>query len=117
MGEILTGENESVWRKICHSSTLPSSRSYGLTWDRTRVSAIRGRGINCLSHGAALNIDTVAYRAQKHGVRLICLCDCVIGVTRLASSFVSEPMNGLGETLVDAYTYIPRLSDFHYNIS
>jgi hypothetical protein len=42
---------------------------------------VRGRGFNCLSHGTALNIGTVAYRAQKHGVRLICICDCVIGIT------------------------------------
>jgi hypothetical protein len=59
--------------------------------------------MNCLSHGLAVNIGTVAYRAQKHGVRLICLCDCVIGITHLASCFVSEPMDGFGGALVDAY--------------
>ena len=74
-----------------------------MTWDRNRASAIRGRGINCLNHGTVLNIGTVAHRAQKHGVRLICLCDCVIGVKHLASGSVSQPMNGFGGNLVDAY--------------
>jgi len=64
---------------------------------------MRGRGINCLSHGTALNISTVAHRAQKHGVRLICVCVSVTGITHLASGFVSEPMNGFGGNLVDAY--------------
>ena len=96
------GKTKSVRRKTYHSATLPSSSSYGLNRDRTRASGIRGRGIHCLSHGTALNIGTVAYRAQKHRVRLIRVCDCVIGITRLASCFGSKPMNGFGGNLVDA---------------
>jgi hypothetical protein len=39
---ILTGKNRRIEINSCSSATLYNTTPYGLTWDRTRVSAVTG---------------------------------------------------------------------------
>jgi hypothetical protein len=67
---ILTGENRSTARKICLSVIFQTQILHGLTWDRTRASAVRG----CLRHSSNTPVSVIKTNQLMPYSEIIAVC-------------------------------------------